>query len=747
MNPMTNPTDPDQQAIEAIETIDTARHAPDRDTPPHAPARIPQRYDEGLPHSIGLHLPLPGKVPAWPKSLFGQWRLDPIGEAGAWLDAHRLWRREHLIRIGYDDSEYRRPEFAWAQRNFVHTQMLVEDRYFYDPVQRCYTVDRYLDDLEQRFGGIDSVLIWWAYPNIGIDDRSQTDMVDALPGGRAGVKQAIADFHRRGVKVFLPTMPWDNGTRDAGVSDCDAVVALAAEVGADGINGDTYASVPRIFAEAAERIGHPLVLQPEVSTTVEESLRWNLQSWGKASTEIIPAVSKLKWLEPRHMINVENRWARERTDDFHYIFFNGIGYVAWENVWGIWNGLTERDAATLKRIAAIMRAFPELFVNSDWAPYATTLQQNVFASLFPGEAQSLWTVVNRNEYALAGEQLVVSHCEGTAYFDLWSGSPLVPRLEQGLATLSFDLEPRGFGCVLAFAGQHEPADLEAFLAQQRELAAMPLSSLSGRWTPLPQSLVTHEPMLQNRSEVPDGMVRIPGGEFLFEVTGIEIEGTTWAGLDVQYPWESCARRSHRHRMTIETFCIDRYPVTNADFAVFVASGYWPADDHNFLRDWVDGQPPAGWEKKPATWVSIEDARAYAAWAGKRLPHEWEWQYAGQGTDGQRYPWGNQPDAEAMPVPNTGRTLLPLADVDAHPTGASPFGVEAMVGHIWQWTDEYVDTHTRAAVLRGGSSYVPQSSHWYFPQAHRLDQHGKYLLMSPGRDRSGMVGFRCAATYC
>jgi len=66
----------------------------------------------------------------------------------------------------------------------------------------------------------------------------------------------------------------------------------------------------------------------------------------------------------------------------------------------------------------------------------------------------------------------------------------------------------------------------------------------------------------------------------------------------------------------------------------------------------------------------------------------------------------------------------------------------LVGNVWQWTDEFHDTHTRAAVLRGGSLYQPQTSHWYFPQAYRLDQHSKYLLMAPCKDRSGMVGLRC-----
>jgi iron(II)-dependent oxidoreductase len=96
----------------------------------------------------------------------------------------------------------------------------------------------------------------------------------------------------------------------------------------------------------------------------------------------------------------------------------------------------------------------------------------------------------------------------------------------------------------------------------------------------------------------------------------------------------------------------------------------------------------------------------------------------------------------VPAPDKGSDLVPPADVDAHPKGASPFGVMDLTGNVWQWTDEFVDPHTRAAALRGGSYYQPQGSIWYFPQAYKLNQHGKYLLMAPSKDRAGTLGFRC-----
>ncbi|HKP66139.1 MAG TPA: formylglycine-generating enzyme family protein, partial [Casimicrobiaceae bacterium] len=363
----------------------------------------------------GPYLPPPGSPPGWPFAGIGHWTIDVNANRDDWIRGLREWRHEHLVRLGYDDALYRDPRLQWAQRNFVHALAMVEDRYLYDPVAGRYTVQRYLDDVESRYGGIDSVLLWYIYPNIGIDDRNHFDFANDLPGGIAGLRGAVADFHQRGVKVFLPTMPWDNGTRPHSEPDWELMAELVAAVGADGINGDTYSGMPRAFFDACAKRGRAVVLEPESTAQAgDHILNWNVQSWSKkVPQETIPAVLKLKWLEPRHIVNIENRWSRDRNNDLQHMFFNGIGYTAWENVWGIWNQLTPRDAETLRRIATIQRQFAPLMVSADWTPYEKTLQAGVFASRFPGSGHALWTIVNRSEHEVSGEQIAIAHVAGT----------------------------------------------------------------------------------------------------------------------------------------------------------------------------------------------------------------------------------------------------------------------------------------------------------------------------------------------
>ncbi len=659
-----------------------------------------------------------------------------------WLADITHWRGERKIRIGYNGWRYDEPALKWTQSSFMQPQMMVHDRYFYDPVARKYTVDLYLDDLEKRYGGIDSVLIWPTYPNMGIDNRNQHDLIRCMPGGILGVKQMISDFHRRGVRVLFPMMMWDQGTRDPGKPWPEAIAELMKQIGADGINGDTQDGVPVAFSEAAEKSAHPLAFEPE-GGPADEALAWNVMTWGQYSGQFTfaPGVDRYRWLEPRHMVNISDRWNRSKTDDLQFAFFNGEGWESWENIWGIWNGVTPRDGEATRRVATIERGIAPFLTSQAWEPLYPTHRFGVFASRWPLKADTVWTIVNRNEYDVSGRQMSVPSGDGTRYFDLYRGAEIVPEREGSAAILSFPIEAHGFGAVLATA-QPVNATLQKLMDTMKSVTSKPLSSYSDNWQTLPQQQVAI-PATKALGKAPDSMVKISGGDYVFKVEGIEIEGVDWIGLDVQYPWEDMPRRFHEQRIQVKPFYIDKFPVTNSEFKKFLdATSYRPADDLNFLKDWQDGNFPAGWANKPVTWVSLEDARSYASWAGKRLPHESEWQFAAQGTDGRRYPWGNEWNQSAVPSPLRERTLRAPDDVDAHSGGASPFGVMDMVGNVWQWTDEYTDEHTRSAILRGGSYYQPQGSVWYFPQAYRNDQHGKLLLMSPSYDRAGTLGFRC-----
>jgi gamma-glutamyl hercynylcysteine S-oxide synthase len=657
-----------------------------------------------------------------------------------WLKDLEHWRVERRIRVGYDNARYLNPALQWAQSSFIQPQMMVQDRYFYDPVSGKYTVDRYLDDLEKRYGGIDAVLVWATYPNMGIDDRNQQDMVRSMPGGVAGVRQMVADFHRRGVRVLFPIMMWDQGTRDPGMPWPQATAEFMKDLDADGINGDTQDGIPLAFSLAAEKVGHPLAFEPEDSPS-DEAVAWNVMTWGQYEFQFVPEVDRFKWLETRHMVNISDRWNRNKTDDLQFAFFNGVGWESWENVWGIWNGITPRDGEATRRMATIERGVAPFLISPDWEPLYPTLLFGIFASRWPLGDQTVWTIVNRNEYDVNGRQISVPSKQGTRYFDLYHGVELKPDVENGHDVLSFPVEAHGFGAVLATSTEPD-AHFQNLMKRMKVMTEKPLSSFDGVWKPVPQKLIDI-PSTRPAASTPEGMVRIPGGSFSFRVHGIEIEGSNDVGVDVQYPWEDMPRRFHEKKMSTRSFYIDKYPVTNAEFKKFLdASHYRPENDLNFLRDWKNGAYPEGAANKPVTWVSLEDARAYAKWAGKRLPHEWEWQYAAQGTDGRSYPWGDAWQQSAVPTLSHDRTLNLPDDVDAHPSGASPFGVMDMVGNVWQWTDEYTDEHTRAGILRGGSHYQPLGSIWYFPQAYRNDEHGKLLLMAPSYDRSGTLGFRC-----
>src|SRR5208337_4906041 len=283
-------------------------------------------------------------------------------------------------------------------------------------------------------------------------------------------------------------------------------------------NGDTQDGVPLGFSVAAEKIDHPLAFEPEVSPS-DEALSWNVMTWGQYSYPFIPMVDKYKWLETRHMVNVCDRWNKDHTSNLQYAFFNGEGFESWENVWGIWNGINPRDAEATRRVSAIERGVAPFLVSPDWEPLSPMDNYGVYASRWPLGGETVWTIVNRNSYNIAGPQMNVPLTPGLRYFDLYHGTELKPETNGQTAMLSFDLEANGYGAILATPG--EPSDsIKALMQRMAAMTKEPLAAYSHQPTVLPQSIVEIAPTTPV-ADAPAGMVKIPGGRFVFKVRGTE----------------------------------------------------------------------------------------------------------------------------------------------------------------------------------------------------------------------------------
>ncbi len=350
-------------------------------------------------------------------------------------------------------------------------------------------------------------------------------------------------------------------------------------------------------------------------------------------------------------------------------------------------------------------------------------------------------LVNRSDRDVTGPQLEVPATAGAHFYDLWNGVELTASAGAA-ATLRFGIERHGFGAILAVEAGAPPERVAALLPRMRDRAKTRLADLSAQWNCLRQAIVDIPPTAPAQ-EPAEGMVLVRGGSYRFKVAGVEIEGDNNPGVDFQYPWEDVPHRHHDKEMDIQGFFIDKYPVTNAQFKRFLdASGYKPKDDHNFLKSWQGGTYPSG-QGPQAGHLGFVGRREGLRRLGRKTPTaRMGMAVRGAGHRRPAFSLGQDADPAALPNPESGRELREPTDVDAYPKGASPFGVMDLVGNVWQWTDEYVDEHTRAAVVRGGGYYRPDGSMWYFPHNTRLDQHGKYLLMAPSKDRSPMLGFRC-----
>jgi formylglycine-generating enzyme required for sulfatase activity len=203
------------------------------------------------------------------------------------------------------------------------------------------------------------------------------------------------------------------------------------------------------------------------------------------------------------------------------------------------------------------------------------------------------------------------------------------------------------------------------------------------------------------SNLPSEMILIPAGNFLM--------------------------RDEKQSVHVDAFYIDKYPVTNAEYAKFVETTGHPPPPN-----WEEtgGSYPPDMANHPVVFVNWFDAQDYAAWANKRLLTEAEWEKAARGTDGRVYPWGDWFDKATCNASeaSTGGTT-PVGKYS--PFGDSPYKVGDMAGNVWEWTATDWAPGSSSKVQRGGS-FVNRGSY----------ARCAYRYLGVPEPRTPNVGFRC-----
>ena len=652
-----------------------------------------------------------------------------------WRQQLRLWRSSTRYLLRYDDTLYRSPEYAWIQRSFTLGFVMLCDQHFYGG---GYSLDDFLKRGEQEFGGYDALIFWHAYPRIGFDDRNQFDFYRQMPGGLRQLRALVDACHKRGVRVYVDYNPWDTGTRREPHNDIEALVELVEALDVDAIFLDTMSNAAQGLREALDAVRPGVSLESEVLVPLEH-IETHLSSWAQGFADV-PGVLRNKWFERRHMQHRIRRWQQDHTPELHTAWLNGTGMVVWENVFGYYNEWCERDKSILRAMVGVQRRYHALFSGEGWLPLVETLIPSVYASLWQNDVMRLWTIINSSDDEVSGALLSVPLGVGERYYDLIQGMETAPTVENEQAQLVGKIRPRGVGAFLATSADED--SLAAFLQTQAEL------DRRANFDPMPPQTIQRlrpAPRTKLYAHASSEMAAIPARHFEMTVTFTvrecgfyDVPGGTNPDLhyhNLHQPW------SLVRDVELQAYAIDLTPVTNRQFAKFLSSsGYQPEHLENFLAHWQSDRFPPGLDDHPVVYVSLEDARAYAEWAGKRLPTEAEWQFAAQGVEGWRYPWGNnwQPDCC-----NHGQwgTTTPVMQF---PDGRSRFGCYDMCGNVWEWTEsERTDGRTRFAILKGGSFYRARGSEWYADGgAQPNDFAAKFLLMYPGLDRCATIGFRC-----
>jgi len=657
--------------------------------------------------------------------------------------------------------------------------MMAWDHYFYDSETGRYHVMDFVERGKTWYGGDDVIGIWTTWPTLGLDERNQWDLYRDLPGGLPALKALSSELHDSGVKFFIAYNPWDQSTRKEG--HLDGMSDLLRETGADGVILDTRGSSSKELQAAADKVRNGIVMYSE-GMAVPKDMPGIIAGRVHNALYYPPILNLNKFIKPDMAIfRVAELTHEPIKREYALAFFNGYGteinmFRPGQPDW------IEDDYRFLGKTTRILRENHENFISKDWTPLVDTAEDSIYVNEWPGENKILYTIFSLKPEGFEGPLMLITPENDTHLVDLWNHENISIESEEEIqyVPVSLDSFHKNFlgtnregavGCIARF-----PKLIDAEIVANKVWIKPYPTGIRKIWLGVPSydsepiivstgdsiidiskyegkiivQLFDNDELLDETILIaesgvaklisstrpsklyknpPKGMVKIPEGDFRVKFTDGDpfIYYPEYEGLDI---------------IEMPAYFMDVFPVTNDDFKTFIGkSGYKPKDDTNYLKHWTNGEVPPNKGNYPVVYISINDAREYARWSGKRLPTEIEWQYAAQTTAHFNWPWGMEFESAMC---NSGNGIPD--PVGKYPHATNPYGLQDLTGNVWQLTnDQYSSGSYTYSILKGGSYFKPVASWWYVKGGPQPLQHRQILLnVSPGFDRNSTVGFRCVA---
>lgn len=723
---------------------------------------------------------------------------------GDWQDGLRLMFSERFlydIDGNFDNTLFDRNDLKWIRHAYAMHLIMNWDHQYYDAADRKFHLDEFIKNAEKIYGGNDVIGLWPNWPMLGLDQRNQWDLYRALPGGTDEIKNLAGFCRSKGTKLFISYNPWDESTRNedhhAGMSD------MIEKTTADGVVLDTEGKSSLQHQAAADKVKPGVIMYSE-GMAVPRDMQGIVAGRVHNALYYPPLLNLNKFIKPDFAIFRVAEVHREHIRrEYATSFFNGYGtelniFAPGRPDW------MEEEYRFFGRTLMILRENTDNFVASGYTPLIPTNTDKVYVNMWPLEYKTIYTIFSLIPEGVELPLFEIKQKTAWHYVDLWNHVPARIDTIENKYVLSVSID--GFSKRWLGTNNEGAVGSIGFFPRNIELSlqgdSLTISAKAGTkikiWKGDPSyektcneytisarriklytdfgryegkfvvQLFNNEELIDETSfeipfatpriisrvvrtsapeKTPKDMVRIPSGIFYQKSTS----GDNFIPNPVV---------NENEKITMPTFYMDKYPVTNIRFFGFLnATNYKPVDTSNFLKHWKNGKIVSGQENFPVTWISYEDAKAYAAWAGKRLPTETEWQYAAQTSILNEWPWGEKVKVSRKEEVITNTLTVSKLDIDPaycntgdgklypvgkYKKGVNPNGLYDLVGCVWQLTnDEYDNGTNYFLIVKGGSYFLPASSWWYVEGGPReLTYTQKLLRISQGFERCGTVGFRC-----